>query len=539
MEKINRSRLRHRFLVLLLAFLTLGVLVNLISGPIVRPAYAQSTQSDLKDCSIPSSPGLILNSIFVMEATVEPPHPAIMNEFLAKKVTVNRYYGDEIVCLSSTPDGKGALTVDDKLSMTVSPTAFGSGMWQHSFFSFSGNQGKIVPIPAQDVTRYFKSGTSEVDFRWIDSFMPNASTSPIYIVVWGRATPTAKPTAAQPTQTPVIQTVIQTQVVQKTIVLTPTPMPATPPPPPPDVRLTVSGPAKRELDMGTVKVDMFGNITSEQRVRTINLQWSAFARQRGTGTNVQLVMPKDLEGKNPTDVSIPVQWYLQPVNSREKKPNLYISSAQESFNVGLDLTQPFQVPPALWGEWEYRSRIIFNPGAELVVDGEVTNPPDPRFEAKFVVSKDPSVFIWLGLALLLALLVYFVTLPRFPYGAVLYIDNKSTGDMEALATRTLRQKLNGEYTMGGPSDVVKWGTGGNIASSPIALRPSLSSFILYRWFHLARQPNAKIRVETPATARLRGQVIAQDTWHDLPSGQDVTITAAGTAHTIKLVQPND
>lgn len=135
--------------------------------------------------------------------------------------------GDETICISSTPDGRGVLEVDDRLEIEVTDVNGVTRYWQHDFYDPNKRGpglGGISPYPAQEITRKFGRG----DFNVIrivlrDFFPPWYSASPILVIIWGPP-PTLTPTIT-PTLGPTLTSTPSLTPPTKTAIPSPTPTP--------------------------------------------------------------------------------------------------------------------------------------------------------------------------------------------------------------------------------------------------------------------------------------------------------------------------
>ncbi len=90
--------------------------------------------------------------------------------------------GSELICLSSTLDGRGQILVDDALELRVTHQDGSSSAFTTDFYDKTN--GTITPKPPQDVSRMFVAGTNIVRINLRDSYPSFSSTSQLYLTIW-------------------------------------------------------------------------------------------------------------------------------------------------------------------------------------------------------------------------------------------------------------------------------------------------------------------------------------------------------------------
>lgn len=120
------------------------------------------------------------------------PAPVARSDYFktANEVRINRQFsGNEIVCIASTPDGKGDLVTDDRLLLQVlhddrsSPTS----QWFHDFYDLNAHGvgiSGIKPYRAEDISRKFARGGNRLYLTLTDFIPPYYSSSPVYVIIW-------------------------------------------------------------------------------------------------------------------------------------------------------------------------------------------------------------------------------------------------------------------------------------------------------------------------------------------------------------------
>lgn len=371
----------------------LATILTIASLDSVQEVRAQGQPSDKITCSPPAGYTLARSIELVPAIPAAPSANQPRGEF--KKIDFDFILaGSEMLCLSSTPDGRGELQVDDYLDLQLRHNDNSTASWQIDFYDPNrggpGIQG-IRAYPPQDITRHFKTGFNSGTIRLVDFFPNSYSAFPIRLVVWTQP-PTVVPnvTRAVPTNAP-------------------TP-PATPTPPPPDNRLTIRGSPNREIDLGTFEIPQVGIITVNPLDASVGLIWSDQAVKNKIGVNAEL----QLSAENRSLIQIPAQWYLQPEGTLDKAPNLRLTTDNKSFKIGLDLTRNFAAPD-LTGCWPYRGRVVFTDKG-TIIDGDVANPANepPYFEVTFRACQPWPWWVLALVAVFILGLIVIATRPRFP-----------------------------------------------------------------------------------------------------------------------------
>lgn len=99
----------------------------------------------------------------------------------------------EIVCLASSPDGRGMLRVDDQVDLRVTRADGSKEYWTYNFYD--PITGGITNVPSQDVSSLFGAGRNDV-LIFLTDVKPNYhSAEPIWLLIWHAAleTPTNMP----------------------------------------------------------------------------------------------------------------------------------------------------------------------------------------------------------------------------------------------------------------------------------------------------------------------------------------------------------
>ena len=127
------------------------------------------------------------------------------------------------VCLSSSPDARGDLRVDDQLEIAVRHPDGSAATWQHDFAD--PRTGGIAALPPPDISTLFAAGPNQVQVTLRDTRPPVYSASPLWLIVSQPLVPSPmpipSPTLVSPASTPPLPT--------PTVVLEPeaTPAPTT------------------------------------------------------------------------------------------------------------------------------------------------------------------------------------------------------------------------------------------------------------------------------------------------------------------------
>ncbi|MBA3532761.1 MAG: hypothetical protein H0T73_12625 [Ardenticatenales bacterium] len=83
--------------------------------------------------------------------------------------------------LSASPDGAGSLVTDDRATLVVARPDGSEALWSHDFRSPDRDQ--VLPLPAQDVSSLFQTGTHQVRLVLEDLWPPVHSSSAYYLVL--------------------------------------------------------------------------------------------------------------------------------------------------------------------------------------------------------------------------------------------------------------------------------------------------------------------------------------------------------------------
>jgi hypothetical protein len=158
------------------------------STPTRTPTPRPTPIAGLFPCSPPDGQPL---RTFQLSVHIPPPSPAPSARGIFYDRTLQipyQFTGREYVCLSSTPDGKGKLQVDDRVLIQVEhDDGSASASW---FFDFYDPKvppsGGISPIDARDATIMFAPGRNTVRLELRDQFPNVYSAYEIWIVIWVR-----------------------------------------------------------------------------------------------------------------------------------------------------------------------------------------------------------------------------------------------------------------------------------------------------------------------------------------------------------------
>ncbi len=179
---------RKAFLTLAFAFSTVLMLIAVLPSTWVR------AQSEHIPCILPSNAP---SQVFALVPQI----PQLAPSDVAVGIFVTHTFsialeGDEIVCLASSPDGRGALRVDDQIDLQVIRADGSKASWMYNFSVVTGG---ITNGPSQDVSRLFSSGRNNVLIFLTDLAPKYHSAEPIWLIIWEGPTPKATtfPTSPQ------------------------------------------------------------------------------------------------------------------------------------------------------------------------------------------------------------------------------------------------------------------------------------------------------------------------------------------------------
>lgn len=151
------------------------------STPTRTPTPRPTPIAGLYPCSPPTGQPIATFrlSVFIPSPS---PAPVARGVFYDKVLQIPyQFTGKEYVCLSSTPDGKGKLQVDDRVLVEVE---HGDGSAPASWFFDFYDRGVISPIDPRDATIMFTPGRNTVRIELRDQFPNVYSAYEIWIVIW-------------------------------------------------------------------------------------------------------------------------------------------------------------------------------------------------------------------------------------------------------------------------------------------------------------------------------------------------------------------
>jgi hypothetical protein len=151
------------------------------STPTLTPTPRPTPIAGLYPCSPPSGAPI---ATFRLSVFIPSPSPAAVARGVFHDRTLRvpyQFTGKEYICLSSTPDGKGKLQVDDRVLMEVEHD---NGSTPASWFFDFYDRGVISPIDARDATVMFAPGGNTVRLELRDQFPNVYSAFEIWIVIW-------------------------------------------------------------------------------------------------------------------------------------------------------------------------------------------------------------------------------------------------------------------------------------------------------------------------------------------------------------------
>ena len=90
--------------------------------------------------------------------------------------------GNEIICLASSPDGQGALRVDDQIEFIVTAADGIPKKWPLDFYN--PDTGGIMSKPSQDVSWWFEPGDNEITVTLYDTHTHKYSADPVWLIIW-------------------------------------------------------------------------------------------------------------------------------------------------------------------------------------------------------------------------------------------------------------------------------------------------------------------------------------------------------------------
>jgi hypothetical protein len=211
------------------AWLSLISLFLLFTAGLQVPLI-QAQSNDFACSPLTNSP---IRAIELTPRIQESPSTTIPRIFFSTVVTVT-LDGGERICLSSSPDGRGELKVDDLITLQVSHSDGSQDGWTHNFYDT--RTGGITTSSAQDVSRVFAVRQNSVLFFLSDLKPKFNSAEPVWLIVWQgptltptatilvpQTTLTANPTSSMITFTPVPSTT--RIIVNPAITITPSVLP--------------------------------------------------------------------------------------------------------------------------------------------------------------------------------------------------------------------------------------------------------------------------------------------------------------------------
>ena len=115
------------------------------------------------------------------------PKPLAVGQFYREEFAIDyQFKGGETVCLASTADGRGALTVNDRLDLLVLVDSNLMGQWGHDFYDrATGGYSQFRP---EDISSMFPATNRRYIVRLVltDLHPEYYSSSAVYVVIWNR-----------------------------------------------------------------------------------------------------------------------------------------------------------------------------------------------------------------------------------------------------------------------------------------------------------------------------------------------------------------
>ncbi len=115
-----------------------------------------------------------------------PPKDKAVGAFLTTEdiAVAHLFDGNETVCLAATRDGRGPLSVDDRLEFFVLADGALVGQWGHDFYDTKSG-GIVSGFRPEDVSPLFPRGRYKVKLVLTDLHPPAYSSTAVYLVIWG------------------------------------------------------------------------------------------------------------------------------------------------------------------------------------------------------------------------------------------------------------------------------------------------------------------------------------------------------------------
>ncbi|MEZ4676458.1 MAG: hypothetical protein R2932_19710 [Caldilineaceae bacterium] len=120
----------------------------------------------------------IVRAIPLIPEITEQPSSNIERDFYTTTVSVE-FHPSQLAILSSSPDGQDPTRADDRFWIQASPSG---NEWSHDYRNTPRTQ--IVPLPPQDISHLFVSGTNTLTVGVTDLIGPKYSAQPFYLVLF-------------------------------------------------------------------------------------------------------------------------------------------------------------------------------------------------------------------------------------------------------------------------------------------------------------------------------------------------------------------